>query len=393
MAKKSVRDIDVAGKRVLVRVDFNVPLDGTTITDDNRIRAALPTINYLLEQKAKVILVSHLGRPKGGPDDKYRMDPVAARLAELVTAKVTKADDCVGPVAEAAVAALGEGEILVLENSRFHAEEEKNDPEMAKQLAALADVFVNDAFGTCHRAHATTEGVARLLPAVAGFLVQKELEILGEAIDSPRRPLVAILGGAKVSDKLGVIENLLSKADKVLIGGGMSYTFLKAKGYEVGESLLDAEKVDLCACLMKLAAAKGVELLLPVDVVVGREFKEDTETMTVAADSIPPGWMGLDMGPESAAAFCAAISDAGTVVWNGPTGVFEMAPFAKSTLAIAEALAASSAVTIIGGGDSAAAVAKFGLAERMSHISTGGGASLELLEGIELPGVAALNDK
>jgi len=393
MAKKSVKDIDVAGKRVLVRVDFNVPLDGETITDDTRIRAALPTINYLLEQGAKVILTSHLGRPKGERSPKYSLAPTARRLAELIPAKVTMLDDFVGPSVEAAVAAMQPGEVVVLENSRFHAGEERNDPELSKQLAALADVFVNDAFGSSHRAHATTEGVTHYLPAVAGFLVQRELEILMDAIDSPERPLVAILGGAKVSDKLGVIENLLKKADKLLIGGGMAYTFLKAKGYEVGTSLLDAEKVELCGRMMELAKGKGVELLLPVDVAIGKAFAADTEFRVVPADAIPPDWMGLDMGPKSTALFVKALEGAGTIIWNGPTGAFELEPFAKSTRAIAEAMATSPAITIIGGGDSGAAVTQFGLADKMTHISTGGGASLELLEGLELPGVTALNDK
>jgi len=393
MAKKSVADLDVAGKRVLVRVDFNVPLDGETITDDMRIRAALPTINHLVAQKAKVVLVSHLGRPKGEAKPEFRMDPVAKRLAELVDAKVTKLDDCVGPEVEAAVSAMQPGDVALLENSRFHKGEEKNDPEMAKHLGALADVYVNDAFGTCHRAHATTEGVTHFVDeCAAGFLVAKELEILGRAIGDPARPFVAILGGAKVSDKLGVIDSLLGKADKLLIGGGMAYTFIKAQGHDVGDSLLDAEKVEWCGKMVELAKEKGVELLLPVDVVVGREFAEDTETQVVPASGIAAGWQGLDMGPESTKRFVEALEGAATIIWNGPTGVFEMEPFAKSTRAIAEALAGSPAVTIIGGGDSAAAVRQMGFADGMTHISTGGGASLELLEGKELPGVAALDE-
>ncbi len=394
MAKKSVTDLEVAGKRVLVRVDFNVPLDGQTITDDTRIRAALPTINYLTEHGAKVILVSHLGRPKGGPSPEFRMDPVAKRLSELVTAKVTKLDDCIGPEVEAAVAAMSPGDIILLENSRFHAGEEKNDPELAKKLASLADVFVNDAFGTCHRAHATTEGVTHYVSeSAAGFLVQKELDVLLKAIQEPVRPLVAILGGAKVADKLSVIENLLKIADKLIIGGGMAYTFLKAQGYEVGASLLDASKVEWCGQVLERAKAMGKPLLLPVDVVAAREFKADAETRIVPASSIPEGWQGLDAGPETTALFVKALEGAGTIIWNGPTGVFEMEPFAKSTRAIAQAMANSPAITIIGGGDSAAAVTQMGFADQMTHISTGGGASLELMEGLELPGVAALTDK
>ncbi|HQK94314.1 MAG TPA: phosphoglycerate kinase [Armatimonadota bacterium] len=394
MAKKSVTDLEVAGKRVLVRVDFNVPLDGQTITDDTRIRAALPTINYLTEHGAKVILVSHLGRPKGGPSPEFRMDPVAKRLSELVTAKVTKLDDCIGPEVEAAVAAMSPGDIILLENSRFHAGEEKNDPELAKKLASLADVFVNDAFGTCHRAHATTEGVTHYVSeSAAGFLVQKELDVLLKAIQEPVRPLVAILGGAKVADKLSVIENLLKIADKLIIGGGMAYTFLKAQGYEVGASLLDASKVEWCGQVLERAKAMGKPLLLPVDVVAAREFKADAETRIVPASSIPEGWQGLDAGPETTALFVKALEGAGTIIWNGPTGVFEMEPFAKSTRAIAQAMANSPAITIIGGGDSAAAVTQMGFADQMTHISTGDGASLELMEGLELPGVAALTDK
>jgi len=394
MAKKSVTDLQVTGKRVLVRVDFNVPLDGQTITDDTRIRAALPTINYLAEHGAKVILVSHLGRPKGGPSPELRMDPVAKRLSELVAAKVTKLDDCIGPEVEAAVATMSPGDIILLENSRFHGGEEKNDPELARKLASFADLFVSDAFGTCHRAHATTEGVTHYVPeSAAGFLVQKELDVLLKAIQEPVRPMVAILGGAKVADKLSVIENLLKIADKLIIGGGMAYTFLKSQGYEVGASLLDASKVEWCGQVLERAKAMGKPLLLPVDVVAAREFKADTETRIVPASSIPEGWQGLDAGPETTTLFVKALEGAGTIIWNGPTGVFEMEPFAKSTRAIAQAMANSPAITIIGGGDSAAAVTQMGFADKMTHISTGGGASLELMEGIELPGVAALTDK
>lgn len=396
MAKKSVTDVDVRGRRVLVRVDFNVPLDADrNITDDSRITAALPTIQYLLDQGARVILVSHLGRPKGGPDPKYDMAPVAARLAELVTAKVSRATDCIGPEVEAAVAALQPGEILLLENSRFHPEEEKNDPEMARQLAALCDVYVNDAFGAAHRAHATTEGVTRFVDTcVAGFLMQRELEILGDALlRSPKRPLVSVLGGAKVADKLGVIDALLKVSDALIIGGGMAYTFLKAKGLEIGTSLLDADRIEYCRETMAKAEEHGTPLHLPVDVVVADRFDAAAETKVVPVEEIPPDWMGLDMGPKTIAMFCDAARSAGTVFWNGPLGAFEMAPFAEGTRAFAEALAESGAVSIIGGGDSAAAIRQMGFDDRMTHISTGGGASLEYVEFGSLPCVDALDDK
>jgi phosphoglycerate kinase len=386
-------DIDPRGKRVLVRVDFNVPQDEAgRITDDRRIEAALPTIRLLLDRGAKVILASHLGRPKG-VDEKWRLKPIAARLSELLGQPVKMAPDSVGPEAEAAAAALKPGEVLLLENVRFHPEEEKNAPGFARQLAALADLYVNDAFGAAHRAHASTEGVAHLLPSAAGLLMQKELDVLGGALNSPRRPFVSILGGKKVSDKIGVIESLMEKVDALLIGGGMAYTFLKAKGYEIGDSLLDEEGIDLAKRVMERAASRGPRLELPVDVVVAMEFTADAESRIVPADAIPSGWQGMDIGPETVKNFRNALAKAQTVVWNGPMGVFEMPRFAEGTRATAEALAArtaAGATTIIGGGDSAAAVEQMGLADRMTHISTGGGASLEFLEGKVLPGVAAL---
>ncbi|MHB1191053.1 MAG: phosphoglycerate kinase [Armatimonadota bacterium] len=394
MNKKSVEDIDVKGKRVLVRVDFNVPLDESgKITDDTRIRAALPTIKYLIDHGAKVILVSHLGRPKGQFNDKYRMTPVASRLSELLGKPVKKANDVIGPEVEAEVKALSDGDLLLLENVRFYKEEEANDPEFAKKLASLADAYVNDAFGTAHRAHASTEGVAHYLPAVAGFLMQKEIDYLSKAISNPERPFVAILGGAKVADKIPVIENLLDKVDTLLVGGGMAYTFLKAKGYEVGKSLLDENSVELCATLIQKAAAKGVNFELPDDIVTATELSPTAETKIVSSDAIPADWMGVDIGPKTREKFRTYILTSGTVVWNGPMGVFEMEPFAHGTRAVAQAMADSKAVTIIGGGDSAAAVEQMGFADKMSHISTGGGASLEFLEGKALPGVVALNDK
>lgn len=393
MAKKTIRDVDVQGKRVLMRVDFNVPMQDGTITDDKRIRAALPTIKHAIEAGGKVILMSHLGRPKGKPDDAFRLDPVAKRLSELLGQPVQKVDDCIGADVEQAVAKLEPGDVLLLENVRFYAQETDNDPEFAKALAALGDIFVNDAFGTAHRAHASTTGVADYLPAVSGFLMEKELEFLGGAVEDPKRPFVAILGGAKVKDKIAVIESLLNKVDTLIIGGGMAYTFLKAQGYEVGNSLLDEERLEFCRSIMAKAEEKGVELLLPVDVVVAKEYGPDAEHKVVSSREMPADWEGLDIGPESAKRFSAAVKDAGTVVWNGPMGVFEFEAFAKGTLSVAQALADSSAVTIIGGGDSAAAVEQMGLADKMTHVSTGGGASLEFLEGKVLPGVAALDDK
>lgn len=396
MAKKTIQDIDVKGRRVLVRVDFNVPLTPEgTVADDKRITAAMPTVKYLLEQGAKVILCSHLGRPKGGkPEPEFSLRPVAARLGELLPGvHVVFAEDTIGASAKAAIEKMQPGEIVLLENVRFHKEETANDPAFAKELASLADIYVSDAFGTVHRAHASTAGVAAYLPAVAGFLIGKELSIMGEALENPVRPFVAILGGAKVADKIGVITNLLAKCDSLIIGGGMAYTFLKAKGYEVGTSLLDAENIELAGKLMEQAKAKGVNLLLPVDIVVAKEFAADSENKVVASDSIPQDWMGLDIGPKTAELFSKTIREAKTVIWNGPMGVFEFPAFAKGTAAIAEACAQCSGTTIIGGGDSASAVKKLGYASKMTHISTGGGASLEFLEGKVLPGVAALNDK
>ncbi len=391
MNKKTIKDVEWSGKRALVRCDFNVPLDDNqNITDDIRIREAVPTIQYLLDHGASVVLCSHLGRPKGKVVDDMRLTPVAGRLSGLLNKPVTKLDDCVGPEVEAAVAAMKPGDVVLLENLRFHAEEEKNDPAFAKQLAALGDVFVNDAFGTAHRAHASTAGVADYMPAVAGFLMQKEIDFLGSAVENPGRPFVAILGGAKISDKIGVIENLLSKADALLIGGGMANTFLKAKGCEMGDSLVEETSLDQARALM---AKGGDKLVLPVDVVVADAFSADANTKLVRADAVQPGWRVLDIGPETVKLFSDKVSGAKTVVWNGPMGVFEMEPFARGTFDVAKALAGSKATTIIGGGDSAAAVEQSGLADRITHISTGGGASLEFLEGIELPGIAVLDDK
>ncbi len=391
MNKKTVRDIQVAGKRVLVRADFNVPLDAERqITDDTRIRAALPTIKYLRQQGAKVILCSHLGRPKGKAADEFRLTPVAGRLSELLGIQVLKTDDCVGKEVQRAVAAMKPGDVLLLENLRFHAEETENDPDFAKQLAALADVYVNDAFGTAHRAHASTEGVAHFLPAVAGFLLEKELNFLGNALATPTHPFVAILGGAKVSDKIGVIENLLPQVDHLIVGGGMANTFFKAQGYEVGASLVEEDKVELAKALLDRA---GAQLSLPVDAVVADAFAADAQHKTVSVQKVPADWRILDIGPKSVSKFSKILKDAKTVIWNGPMGVFEFPAFAKGTVAIAKALATTEATTIIGGGDSAAAVEQAGLADQMTHISTGGGASLEFLEGKTLPGVAALQDR
>ena len=392
--KKTIEDIDVSGKKVLVRCDFNVPLDeNKNITDETRINAALPTIKYLLEHKAAVILCSHLGRPKGEFNMKYSLAPVAKRLSEKLGFEVKLAKDVIGPDAKKLAAEVKPGEAVLLENVRFHAEEEKNDPAFAKELASMADIYVSDAFGTVHRAHASTAGVAQYLPAVAGFLIGKELNFLGKAVTDPERPFVAILGGAKVKDKIGVITNLIEKVDTLLIGGGMAYTFMKATGGEIGNSLCDDERLSLALELLDKAKAKGVKLLLPIDNVCGKEFSNDTEQMICESGKIPEGWEGLDIGPKTVELFSEEIKAAKTVVWNGPMGVFEMPNFAKGTLAIATAMAESDATTIIGGGDSAAAVTQMGLAGKMSHISTGGGASLEFLEGKTLPGVAALNDK
>ncbi len=391
MNKKTVKDTQVAGKRVLVRADFNVPLnEAGEITDDTRIRAALPTIEYLRNQGAMVILCSHLGRPKGKVVEAMRLTPVARRLSELLQAPVTKTENCIGSEVERVAAAMKPGDVVLLENLRFHAEERDNDPDFAKQLAALADVYVNDAFGTAHRAHASTEGVAHYLPAVAGFLMERELTFLGKALAEPTPPFVAILGGAKVSDKIGVIENLLPKVDYLVVGGGMANTFLKAQGHEVGESLVENDKLDLAKDLLKRSGGK---LVLPVDVVVADAFAADAKHNTVAIDKVPDNWRILDIGPKSVERFQKMLQTAKTVVWNGPMGVFEFPSFAAGTVAIAKALAGTTATTIIGGGDSAAAVKQAGLTESMTHISTGGGASLEFLEGKVLPGVAALQDK
>jgi phosphoglycerate kinase len=387
--KKTVRDIEVQGKRVLLRVDFNVPLQDGVITDDSRIRAALPTINYLLEEDAIVIAMSHLGRPKGKVVEALRLTPVAARLADLLERPVAKLDDCVGAAVEQAVAAAQPGDVILLENVRFHAGETSNDPEFARQLAALADVYVNDAFGAAHRVQASVVGVADYLPAVAGFLMEKELAALGDALDNPAHPFVAILGGAKVSGKIEVIDNLLPKVERLLIGGGMANTFLKAQGYPVGDSLVEDDALDIAQAAM---ARGGDKLRLPVDVVVANAFEPDAESKVVPADQVPDGWRIMDIGPETLEGFGDVLRTARTVVWNGPMGVFEFEKFAQGTNALARLLAEAEAITIIGGGDSAAAIEQVGLADKMSHISTGGGASLEFLAGKTLPGVAALDD-
>ena len=394
--KKSVEDIDVAGRKALVRCDFNVPLKDGVITDENRITGALPTINYLREHGAKVILCSHLGRPKGEFNMKYSLAPVAKRLSERLGVEVPLAADVIGEDAKAKAAALRDGDVMLIENVRFHAEEEKNDPAFAKALADFAGeggIFVNDAFGTAHRAHASTAGVADYLPAVCGFLIQKEISIMGKALEDPARPFVAILGGAKVSDKIGVINNLIEKVDTLIIGGGMAYTFFRALGNTTGSSLCEVDKLDLARELIAKARAKGVSFILPVDNVIGREYKEDTTFMRIYSDSIPDGWMGLDIGEKTQELFSKSIIGAGTVVWNGPMGVSEWENFASGTRAVAKAVAESGAISIIGGGDSAAAVEQLGFGDKMTHISTGGGASLEFLEGLELPGIACLEDK
>lgn len=394
MNQQSVKDVNVQGKRVLVRVDFNVPMEKERrITDDTRIRAALPTLRYLLEEGARLILVSHFGRPKGQVNPKYSLAPVAVRLSELLDQKVSLAPDCIGPEVETLIKDIKNGEVILLENVRFHAEEEKNDPKFAQELASLAEVYVNDAFGTAHRAHASTEGVAHYIPAVAGFLMQKEVEVLGKALENPVRPFVAIIGGAKVSDKIGVLENLLKKVDVLMVGGGMANTFLKAQGYSVGRSLVEEDKIGLASELLVKAKTFGVKIMLPLDVVVAQEFKAEVAYRTVPVDQIGEKDMILDIGPESAEAFAHAVTKAQTVVWNGPLGVFEMENFAKGTEKVARAVAACQGTTIVGGGDSVAAVEKMGVAEQITHISTGGGASLEFLEGKILPGVVALDTK
>ncbi len=427
--KKTIEDVDVAGKRVLVRCDFNVPMKNGVITDTNRIVGALPTVKYLADHGAKVILCSHMGRPHNifndtvkldkkekkkieamseaeqaaakaaaleaakGDVTKFSLAPVAAELSKLLGKPVAMATDVVGPDAKAKAASLADGDVMMIENVRFHAEEEANDPAFAKELASMAEIYVNDAFGTAHRAHASTAGVADYLPAVCGYLIQKEISVMGGALSEPKRPFVAILGGAKVSDKIGVINNLIEKVDTLIIGGGMAYTFFKARGCDVGSSLCETDKLDLANELVAKARAKGVNFLLPVDNIIGKEYKEDTPFMRIYSDSIPDGWMGLDIGPKTQELFSKSIEGAGTVIWNGPMGVSEWENFASGTISVAEAVAESGAISIIGGGDSAAAVEKLGFADKMTHISTGGGASLEFLEGKELPGIACLNDK
>ncbi len=393
--KKTIEDIDVKGKKVLARCDFNVPLKDGEITNDKRIVAALPTIKYLMEHGAKVILCSHLGRPKGEYKPEFSLAPVAKRLSEYLGVEVKLAEDAevVGPNAKAMASELKDGEVMLLENVRYRAEETKNEENFSKELASLADIFVNDAFGTAHRAHCSTTGVASYLPAVCGYLIQKEIKFMGGALANPKRPLVAILGGAKVSDKIGVIENLIDKCDTIIIGGGMAYTFMKYLGHNIGTSLLEADWVEKAGEMMKKAEDKGVKFLIPVDNKVGKEYDENTEAKVVSSDDIPDGWMGLDIGPETQEVFADAIKGAGTVIWNGPMGVSEWDNFAAGTISVAKAVADSGAISIIGGGDSVAAVTKLGFADKMSHISTGGGASLEFLEGKDLPGICALQDK
>ncbi|NMB07402.1 MAG: phosphoglycerate kinase [Tissierellia bacterium] len=394
--KKSLKDLQVQGKNVIVRCDFNVPMDDNrNITDDRRITSSLPTIKYLIENGAKVILMSHLGRPKGEPNPKFSLEPVAKRLSELLEKQVVfaKDDNVVSDNVKDIVSKMKDGDVVLLENTRFRKEEEKNEENFAKELASLGDIYVNDAFGTCHRAHASNVGISSELPSAVGYLVEKEITVMGKALENPERPFVAILGGAKVSDKIGVIENLLNKVDTILIGGGMAYTFLKAQGYEIGTSILEADKLDLANDLLKKAEEKNVKLLLPVDIVVAKEFKNQTEFKTVKFDNMPADMMGMDMGEETIKLFSEEIKNAKTIVWNGPMGVFEMENFKKGTEAIGRAMADSNAITIVGGGDSASAVEKAGLGGKMTHISTGGGASLEFLEGKELPGIAAIEDR
>ncbi len=391
--KKNVEDIAVSGKKVLVRCDFNVPMADGVITDETRINGALPTIQYLVKENAAVILCSHMGRPKGEFNMKYSLAPVAARLSELLGQEVIMASDVIGEDAKAKAAALKPGQVMMIENVRFHKEEEKNDPAFSRELASMAEIFVNDAFGTAHRAHASTAGVADYLPAVCGYLIEKEISVMGKALSDPKRPFVAILGGAKVSDKIGVINNLIEKVDTLIIGGGMAYTFFRAMGNTTGTSICEEDKLDLARDLMAKARERGVNFLLPVDNIIGREYKADTTFMRIYSDSIPDGWMGLDIGEKTQELYAKSIEGAGTVVWDGPMGVSEWENFASGTIAVAKAVAESGAISIIGGGDSAAAVEKLGYADKMTHISTGGGASLEFLEGLELPGIACLQDK
>ena len=393
MNKKSIRDIDVAGKKVFCRVDFNVPMENGTVTDDTRIKAALPTIKHLVEQGAKVILASHLGRPKGEVKDDLRLDPVAQRLSDLLDKEVAKVDQVHGEEVNQAVAGLADGDVLLIENVRFEPGEEKNDPELAKAFASLADVYVNDAFGAAHRAHASTAGIAEHLPAVAGLLLERELEVLGKALSDPERPFTAIIGGAKVKDKIGVIDNLLDKVDNLIIGGGLAYTFIKARGFEIGKSLLEEDKIDLAKEFMQKAKDKGVNMVMPVDVIVADDFSEDANKREVSIEEIPADWEALDIGPKTREKYKQIVHDSKLIIWNGPMGVFELNAFSGGTKAVGEALAEGEGFSIIGGGDSAAAVEKFDLADKMDHISTGGGASLEFMEGKELPGVAALDDK
>lgn len=393
MNKKSIRDVEVKGKKVFVRVDFNVPLENGAITDDTRIRETVPTIQYLIEQGAKVILASHLGRPKGEVVEELRLTPVAKRLSELLGKSVAKADEAIGSKVQEQIAELGEGDVLLLENVRFYPGEEKNDPELAKSFAELAELYVNDAFGAAHRAHASTEGIAHHLPAVSGLLMEKELDVLGKALSNPERPFTAIVGGAKVKDKISVIENLLNLADNIIIGGGLSYTFLKAQGHEIGKSLVDNEKLDLALSFIEKAKEKNVNFLLPVDIIVTDDFSPTANTKAVSISEIPADWEGIDIGPKTREIYADVIKNSKLVVWNGPMGVFEIEPFSKGTQAVGQACAETQGYTIIGGGDSAAAAEKFGLADKMDHMSTGGGASLEFMEGKQLPGVVALNDK
>ncbi|MDD4698677.1 MAG: phosphoglycerate kinase [Oscillospiraceae bacterium] len=391
--KKTIEDVEVTGKRVLVRCDFNVPLKDGVITSDKRIVASLPTIKYLIDNGAKVILCSHLGRPKGEVVPEFSLKPVAAKLSEVLGKEVKIAQDVVGDSAKALAASLQNGDVMLLENVRYEKGETKNDVELSRKFAALADIFVNDAFGSAHRAHSSTTGVADYIPAVCGFLIKKEIEFIGGALENPKRPLVAILGGAKVSDKIGVITNLIDKVDTLIIGGGMAYTFMKSLGYNIGTSLLEEDKVELASEIMQKAKDKGVKFLIPVDNRLGKEYDPNTETQTTASNAIPDDWMGLDIGPKTEQLFADAIVGSGTVIWNGPMGVSEWEKFASGTIAVATAVANSGAISIIGGGDSAAACEKLGFADKMSHISTGGGASLEFLEGKALPGIVALNDK